>query len=347
MKQACRILILLVCVASTQAHAQDIHFSQFYNAPFNLNPALAGQFDGAYRLVANQRTQWRSITVPYSTFGLSADARMLRLPDGVLNKRDGNNQPTGWNVGLSFFTDKAGDSRMKTNVIQLALGREIQMGLHAHFSPALMVGYTGMNIDYSQLTYDNQWNGLVFDQSLDAGENYSRNARSYLSFAVGGVYRQTALNDKAFTAGFSLFNLTNPKQSFFDQNAVRLDLRANVHAQYHFQLSNMWSAEPALLFSTQGTYRELNAGGRIYYTLKNNPWEKQKLYAGVLGRAKDAGYIIAGMQYQEWEAGISYDINTSGLKPASTGRGGFEFSLVYIIPPPPVPFPVKVCRDWI
>jgi hypothetical protein len=30
---------------------------------------------------------------------------------------------------------------------------------------------------------------------------------------------------------------------------------------------------------------------------------------------------------------MSYDLNTSTLRPASTGRGGLEFSIVYIVPP--------------
>ena len=59
---------------STPLFSQDIHYSQFYNSPLNLNPANTGMFDGDFRFAANQRTQWRSVTVPFSTFSLSADA---------------------------------------------------------------------------------------------------------------------------------------------------------------------------------------------------------------------------------------------------------------------------------
>jgi hypothetical protein len=55
--------------------AQDIHFSQFDQSPFNINPALTGAFDGAFRFIGNQRSQWRSVTVPYRTTGLAVDAR--------------------------------------------------------------------------------------------------------------------------------------------------------------------------------------------------------------------------------------------------------------------------------
>lgn len=55
--------------------AQDIHFSQFFNVPMGLNPGCIGQFDGDYRAHGVFRQQWRSVTVPYRTFGLGGDAR--------------------------------------------------------------------------------------------------------------------------------------------------------------------------------------------------------------------------------------------------------------------------------
>lgn len=326
--------------------AQDIHFSQFYNSPFNLNPGLNGQFNGAYRFIANQRTQWRSITLPYTTFGFSAEARHISLPDGVLNTKDGNKLSTNWNTAISFYDDKAGDSRLKSNCIQLALGREFSTGGNSYISPSIMLSYTGLSIDYSQLNYDNQWNGLAYDPNINPSENFSRNQRSYLSAAIGAVYVNQWSNTKNFTAGLSIFNLTNPKQSFFDSPSVKLDTRINLHAQYLFPINELWLAETLFLWSHQGAYRELNLGARAFYILEEKKWTSTRLYTGIVGRARDAGYAIAGIKHNEWEAGISYDINTSNLKPASSGKGGFEFSFIYILSSPPKPFPVKVCKDW-
>lgn len=36
-----------------------------------------------------------------------------------------------------------------------------------------------------------------------------------------------------------------------------------------------------------------------------------------------------GMDYKNFRFGASYDINTSTLQEASSGKGGFELSLVY------------------
>ena len=68
---------------SISANAQDIHFSQFFNTPLAQNPANIGQFRGNYRMGAVYRQQWRSVTVPYSTFGMGGDAASFLGVDGL------------------------------------------------------------------------------------------------------------------------------------------------------------------------------------------------------------------------------------------------------------------------
>src|SRR3982751_342099 len=69
----CGILLTL----SFQGFAQDIHFSQFFEAPLLRNPALAGLFSGDMRFQAVYRTQWQSVTVPYQTTSLNGEFKML------------------------------------------------------------------------------------------------------------------------------------------------------------------------------------------------------------------------------------------------------------------------------
>jgi type IX secretion system PorP/SprF family membrane protein len=343
------LAFLSVCTICGTSHGQDIHFSQFYQSPFNLNPALTGQFEGTYRFIANQRTQWRSVTTPYSTFGLSADGRNLELPDGWFNKKDGNALATPYHGGVSFYHDKAGDSHLRTTVLNLSAARDFIMGddPSQRLVPGIMLGLTSMRIDYSELRYDNQWNGLLYDPSINPQENYARSSRSYFNLNMGLAYVRTISKREQITAGIGLFNLSNPKQSFFDDGYVKLDTRINIHANYRFQFHERWLAEPMVNFSTQGTYKEYLVGGLAHYVIEDKSWTYRTLYFGAFGRVKDAGYAVVGMQYDAWNVGISYDINTSNLRPASNGRGGFEFSVVYILPPKPVARPVKVCPDYI
>ena len=68
-------IFVLFCFVNEVVFAQDIHFSQFANSPLNLNPAQTGLFNGDYRIMANQRSQWSAVPIPYSTFSLGADMR--------------------------------------------------------------------------------------------------------------------------------------------------------------------------------------------------------------------------------------------------------------------------------
>ena len=321
---------------SIDSKAQDIHFSQFYQSPFSLNPGLTGDFDGAYRLIGNQRTQWKSVTVPYSTWGLAADAANV-------SKKD-------IGIGLSFFNDKAGDSKLTTTMLNAFVSKKISIKndpTHS-LSLGLGLGFTSMSIDYSDLTYDNQWTGLINNPSLESGEAFSRDSRAYMNLHFGVVYSKK-INDKArLRSGFSMFNLTSPKQSWFDQGFVRLNQRFNIHVNVDYKINDLWAVEPMLLFMSQGKFKEFDLGGRAHYVLESKPWMYRSIYGGIVGRTKDAGYILAGLRYDNWDIGISYDINTSNLKPASNGRGGFEVGVIYTIPPKPKLGEIrKVCPDYI
>src|SRR5215217_7469837 len=56
--------------------AQDIHFSQFFEAPLLRNPSLAGIFSGDYRVQAVYRDQWNSVTTAYKTVSLNGEYKM-------------------------------------------------------------------------------------------------------------------------------------------------------------------------------------------------------------------------------------------------------------------------------
>ena len=67
----------LICL-SAGLFAQDIHFSQFYMSPLNLNPALTGVMNCNHRVVANYRNQWASVLKAnaFSTYSVSYDQRV-------------------------------------------------------------------------------------------------------------------------------------------------------------------------------------------------------------------------------------------------------------------------------
>ena len=146
------ILVSILSSIFSKSMAQDIHFSQFMSSPMNLNPALTGNFDGSYRFIGNGRRQWSSVTIPYQTLGISADANnFLRL------KNVG--------TGISLYQDRTGDSHFSTLQFNIAASYRIKLNKDStHFiTLGIQSGITSRRIDYSNLTYDNQFNGFVYD----------------------------------------------------------------------------------------------------------------------------------------------------------------------------------------
>src|ERR1700712_3953823 len=63
--------------------AQDHIYSQFYNAPNYLNPALNGQFDGDLRMNLIYRNQWSQIPGSLTYYTFSLDYQIPKFGGGV------------------------------------------------------------------------------------------------------------------------------------------------------------------------------------------------------------------------------------------------------------------------
>ncbi|HXP51312.1 MAG TPA: type IX secretion system membrane protein PorP/SprF, partial [Bacteroidia bacterium] len=61
MRKRLQVLIIVLCGLSASSFGQDVHFSQFYESPLTLNPALCGVFNGQIFAEVNYRSQWTSV----------------------------------------------------------------------------------------------------------------------------------------------------------------------------------------------------------------------------------------------------------------------------------------------
>ena len=311
-----KILIAILSVFNFQLlSGQDIHFSQFYNSPLNLNPALIGGFNGEFRFVANQRTQWSSVTSPYSTFGISADAKSIY------------NSP--FSVGLSLYNDKAGDSDFST--LQLGLGLVYTIKLKDSTQSISFSGqpaFTQRSINYDKLQFDNQYNGSYYDASLGNGETFANDGRTYFNLHGGVAWNYKIYQRKEVTAGIAMHNIIKPQQTFFNEN-IPLHQRFTIHAGGLFAVSDKVDVLPNIFFQTQHKFKEIIFGGQGKYHLNNGNYKA--VYAGIWYRNSDATYFNVGLDYSSFHFGISYDLNLSSLSVASHNRGGFEFAVIYIL----------------
>jgi type IX secretion system PorP/SprF family membrane protein len=316
-------LFIFLVLYSFNAAAQDIHYAQFMYSPLNLNPAQTGLFNGDYRFAANHRQQWNSVTVPYKTYSASFDMNIEKL----------SNERNRANCGLILNSDKAGDSHFGTLEAELSFSwhRYIDADSQQTISGGLQTGVVQRSIDYNSLTFDNQFNGDVFDPSISPGEDFQVSRFYYFNFSAGAAWRFRVNHENSIGAGFSVQHINKPRQSFFENKSVRLPMRFQLDVNGEIKLSDHIRLIPDVIWMRQNTFSELTGGGQIKFSLSEKPGKQYALYLGVEGRLKDALIPMAGLDYNALHIGVSYDVNTSGLKRASNGKGGLELALIYII----------------
>lgn len=330
-----RLLIFVIFLAPTLLVAQDIHWSQFSDNPIFQNPGQAGNFKGDYRFVGNYRDQWRAVTVPFQTTSISMDGRLNKFK----------------NIGIGglVFHDVVGDGKLKT--LEIQLNANIPMYLKRDSSvvlrPGINVGMNQRQINSQLLTFDNQYNGIKYDENLSSNESFTANSRTNISTGLGlvldwKVNKQTKLN-----TGIGFFNLNRPDQGFLGTKIQR-DIRSTIFARIDYKIKEDLFLLPAINTSIQGKYKEFVFGSSVKYVLKNYLGEYRAVYAGVWYRTKDAGFISLGMDYQNWFVGVSYDLNFSKLTQASNARGGLEIAVRYIHQSfKPKKIIHRICPDYI
>ena len=134
------------------------------------------------------------------------------------------------------------------------------------------------------------------------------------------------------------------------QDVIKRDLRWVWQVKYSQALNARWDILPSLQYSKQGTYDEVMLGSSVRYYLPGSDrnYIHKALLAGVWSRARDAQILSVGCEYKDWFVGLSYDINTSKLVPASKARGGFEIAVRYIMYRfKPKRIDHRVCPDFI
>ena len=315
-----KIGLIAVFFVSLTIQAQDIHFSQFYNSPLNLSPALAGNFDGDYRFAGNYRNQWSSVTIPFSTFSMSADA------SNILGKKNVG-------AGVIFNNDNTGDSKYRTTIFNVVGSYAIPFKKDSNqkITVGVQTGITNKNLSYDELRFDAQYNGIAYEGGLPSRETFTSTSQSFFNLHAGISYDNQIAERQKLSVGVSLFNITTPNESYFNNQEIEVDRRFSGYASYQFPVNDKIDIIPAMFYMQQGTYFEYIVGGRGKYILSEVAGARQSAYLGLFFRTKDAGFITAEYDYNNWHFGLSYDINLSTLQQASNGRGGIELSAIYIL----------------
>ena len=329
------MLLGILVFSSVKVQGQDIHFSQFYMSYLTLNPAAAGAFNDL-DVTANYRSQWASITPnPYKTMAVAGD---FRLHTKKMKK-------TIIGVGFNVFQDQAGDGNLSTLQANLSLAAHVKLDQFSTLSAGLNGAFGQKSINYSSLTWDNQYVNGVYSAQNPSFEPNRGNSFFYPDFGAGMMYqynrneRYISGNDKFHADfGFSVAHFNQPSISFSNTADQTLYMRYAFVANMTIGLSNTpLSLVPGMVYYRQGPTQEIQAGSMVKFNLKENSKytgyiNSASLSAGMYYRWDDAIVVTGLLQLSSYSLGFSYDANLSKLLPATTARGGFELALRYTGP---------------
>ena len=339
-------LMVLFLFGALQLKGQDVHYTQFYNAPFQVSPSQIGLFEGDLRLQGNYRNQWRTVPVGYQTVTLAADKKFYS-----------KKEPQFFSGGLVFNYDQAGFSALNNTQINLLGSFTRQTSKKTYVTLGGIVGFNQRAFRLSDLSFDNQWVSSQGSPDLGqpSGETFGNLSNNFVDYSLGINFRFQAKDtvelvdrlDKRtkLDAGLGVFHLTRPNQSFIDDAKTPLPMRFSPYVFGTLQLTDNFDVVGSFLVQFQATYRELLYGGAIKWHLSRHPGRQLAAQAGVNFRSHDFGESwspTAEIHYNSWRIGLSYEVNTSGFQVATDRDSGPEISIRYIFKKPGVP-KYKIC----
>jgi type IX secretion system PorP/SprF family membrane protein len=324
--------LLLGTVMFGATYAQDIHFSQYNATPMLLNPALAGLNECDYRIHANFRVQWPTVSSgnTYRTFAGGADMAI-----GKITKY---NSYAG--LGLSFFSDQAGSLSFNTNRVDLSFAYHFMLNKKGtmQMSAGLQGGLNIRGINASKATFDSQYDpstGLVDPNGTK--ESFGRNRIIFGDAGFGLLYSAMVKNKTNLYLGVSLNHLNQPKISFYPsgQNSNtagndRIYIKTTIHGGAAVPVGRRLTVMPNFLVLAQGRAYEFNIGCNFKTLLGTVSTSKTAFHLGAQYRGLfDAIILNTRIDHKGFSAGFSYDINISKLLPASKSVGAPEVFLMY------------------
>lgn len=316
-------LSLILQAVITQG--QDIHFTQFYNAPLSVSPALTGIFSGDQRFSGIYRGQWHAANSPFSTFQGMFDTK-------VYNKKFGNGFV---GLGGSLTYDRSGDSRL--TLIELGFNGSYTYSFNTRnfLTGGLMVGFGQRSFQYNDLRWNNQYDGESFVSGLNTGENLDENGYVYPDMGLGINYRRQKPGTRStLDIGAGYYHLHKPNQSFADRDESPLEPRLSLYLIQYAQLAERFDLFLNGLAQVQNEYFEGIGGFGGRWHLDQRRGKELAVQLGLsyrFNRIGDAATAETELQYQYWRLAFSYDLNVSGFRAATNRNGGPEVSLRYII----------------
>jgi len=323
MKRNVLYLSFVLTLCFIKVAAQDIHFSEFYLSPIINNPALTGVFTEDYKAGAIYRSQWNTVTTPFTTslIDIETKIKVNEVNDYV-------------SFGLLGYSDKAGSIGFQTTGFYPAIN--YSKSLEDKYTSYISFGFTGgliqRNMDISKMTFDEQYVNGNYDPSSATGEQILNNKISYWDLGAGVSFNSSFdMDNKAnYFLGAAAYHFTSPKNSVYGDATSNLKIRWVFNGGVNYEMNEEYAIQLYANIMSQKPYQEVVVGGMGKWTVpgpSNDP--EFALSMGAFYRVNDAIIPTVRITFKKTTIGITYDVNNSTLKDATKAQGGFEMSIFF------------------
>ena len=333
------ILSMFTC-STVYLSAQDAGFTQFYASPLFINPAMAGSFNGSYRVGILYRDQYRSaLDRPFKTFTASGD---VKFAFGNVKEKN----PDLFALGIMFYSDRIGIFDLNTTSIAVsgAFHKSLNKKKNQYLSGGIQFNLSHKSLNYEDLFFQDQFNSID-GYTLASGEFLPVNNFGYGNLGLGLNHSISPNRRTSFSVGIAAFNLLNQNISFFEKQDItnpniQLDVflkpKIVFNAAASFQAADFVYIDPRVLYSQQGDLQQLTLVNLFKYKLPRS--EGKTFYGGpglkfannTVNTGIESIIITGGFEYKGLLIGLSYDHNLSSFQAGRTGLSSFEFSIIYL-----------------
>lgn len=316
MKKKYFIFIFIVTMNTALVFGQDPHFSQFFMAPQFVNPSLVGKINSQWVIMSNLRQQWGNAGTPFNTETIAGEYKFSRE----------NDKMSALGVGLSFMGDRSMNGSFRSTYASISVGYHQALNENSSIGAGFQTAYANRTIDYSKLTFAEQFTSGGFDVTLPSGEIALSNMKPFFTIGTGLLYNIKKDNFN-LDAGISLFHINKPKQTFLKDGNEILPMRLNLNANLEY----MWSQDVVLMvnacYQQQAKPAYFTIGGALGFDISEYD-VKSMLYAGGWFREGDSYYPYVGWSRGVLQVGFTYDITCSKQIQGPYVPKSFEMSVV-------------------
>src|SRR5687767_12110404 len=216
MKKYLLFSLIVWCLNPGDIFSQDKLLTQAFAHPVDLNPAFAGAIDGRYRVSIAYRDQWRSIVEsPYTTMGVYGDLKIV--PD---ERKD-----DFFGAGISIISDRTALFNVNQNMLSLygSYYKALNPDRGQYLAAGINVGIAQRNINYENIFFDDQFNGLD-EYSLGTAEDLPANNFAFFDMGLGILYSTDLGELSNMSLGVSLDHIPGSSISFYHHTLNADDL---------------------------------------------------------------------------------------------------------------------------